>query len=253
MKQMRSASAVTVGAIVIALAACAKSTIHVVGVMRQSSEMRPLPNVPLGGYQQLHVLVRAAPGQSAVKYGSQDCGYTVLEGSDEGEDLKNAACVPTETSNAAITIVRQRLRSYGINVVREGSEPYDFLVEVSVTGDAPKRADRTLVRAVATVALKIHASAPGTLVGDIDTKAASAAFDSVSKSCGLQNGTLSSFFASATEPMTPDFDIVALAGGAVDNLLRCYDLARFFLDAQKQFPKPQKPDTTPLQTPPQPR
>ena len=41
---------------------CGHSTIRVVGVMQQSSEMRPLPNVPLGGYQQLHLFVRAAPG-----------------------------------------------------------------------------------------------------------------------------------------------------------------------------------------------
>jgi hypothetical protein len=215
--------------------------------MRQSSEMRPLPNVPLGGYQQLRVLVHAAPGQSAVRYGSPDCGYTVLEGSDEGEDLKNAACVPIETSNTAVSIVRQRLRSYGINVVRDASEPHDFLVDVSVTGEAPKKPNSTLAKAVATVAFKIHANAGGTLVGDIDTNAASVAFDSVSKSCALQSSTLSSFFASSTEPMTPDFDIVALAGGAVDNLLRCYDLARFFLDAQKLFPKPQRPDPAPPQ------
>ena len=48
--------------------------------MQQSSEMRPLPNVPLGGYQQLHLFVRAAPGQSAAKYGSPDCGFAPLEG-----------------------------------------------------------------------------------------------------------------------------------------------------------------------------
>src|SRR5690349_5807844 len=70
--------AVVVGALLTAMTACGTSTIHVVGVMHRSSEMRPLPSVPLEGYQQLHVLVRAEPGQEAERYGSPDCGFAPL-------------------------------------------------------------------------------------------------------------------------------------------------------------------------------
>jgi hypothetical protein len=227
----------------IALAACGPSTIRVVGVMQRSSEMQPLPSVPLGGYQQLHLLVRASPGQSAEQYGSPDCGYTTLEGTDEGQDLRNAACVPTETLNTAIGIVRQRLRAYGVTVASDASEPCDFTVEVGVTGEAPKKPDRTLAKAVATVTFKLHPNTAGdTLVSGIDLNTAAAAFNTVSNNCGLRHAELSSFAASTAQPMTPDFDIVKLASDAVDNLLRCYDLASFFLDARTRFPKPSRPE-----------
>lgn len=123
------------------LAACGPSPIRVVGVVRQSSEMRPLPAVPLGGYQQLRVLVLAAPGQSVERYGSADCGFTRLEGTSEVQDLRNAACVPVETLNEAVGIVRQRLRAYGIVVARDAAEPHDYTVEVLVTGEAPRKAE----------------------------------------------------------------------------------------------------------------
>ena len=231
--------AVVASACCFALVSCGQSTIHVVGVMRRSSEMRPLPSVPLAGYQQLHVLVRAAPGQEAERYGSPDCGFANLEGSAEGQDRKNAACVPAEALNATIGLVRQRLRSYGIGVAKDSSEPCDFTVEVSVTGDAPQKADRTLAKAIAKVTFKLRrdTTARDTLVGSIDIGAASSAFEAVSRSCGLSNADLKEFSASSAQPMTPDFDVVALAGDAVDNVLRCYDLATFFLDARSRFPK----------------
>jgi hypothetical protein len=228
--------------IALALAGCGHSTIRVVGVMQQSSEMRPLPNVPLGGYQQLHLFVRAAPGQSAAKYGSPDCGFTRLEGTGEGDDLNNTACVPVDALNTAIGIVRQRLRAYGIDVVRDASDPYDYKVEVSVTGEAPKVADPTLAKAVARVTFKLHDDpAAKTLVGSLDPKAARVAFDAVAKTCEFRDGDLSSFSAVSRQPMTPDFDIIALSSDAVDNVLRCDELASFFLDAKTRYPKPAEP------------
>jgi hypothetical protein len=212
--------------------------------MQRSSEMRPLPSVPLAGYQQLRLLVRAAPGQSAERYGSPDCGYAMLEGTDEGQDRKNAACVPAEALNTTIGIIRQRLRSYGITVVRDASEPYDYTVEVSVTGEAPRKPDRTLAKAVAKVTFKLHTSPAGsTLVSGIDRNGAASAFEAVSHNCALQHADLAEFSASSVQPMTPEFDVVALAGDAVDNLLRCYDLATFFLDARTRFPKPSGVET----------
>ncbi len=211
--------------------------------MRQSTEMRPLPSLPLGGYQELSVLVRgAAPDASAERNGSPDCGFTYLEGTDQGEDLRNAACVPAETLNTAVGLVRQRLRSYGIGVVREASEPRDYDVEVSVTGEAPRKPNPALAKAVAKVTFKVLAvPGHGTLVSNIDRDAAASAFDVVSRNCGLQNANLSVFTASSTQPMTPEFDIVTLTGEAVDNLLRCYDLAKFFLEARQRFPHAKAP------------
>jgi hypothetical protein len=206
--------------------------------MQQSSEMRPLPNVPLGGYQQLHLFVRAAPGQSAAKYGSPDCGFAPLEGSSESDQQNNSACVPVDTLNIAIGIVRQRLRSYGIDVVKEASDPYDYKVEVSVTGEAPRKPDRTQVKAAATVSFKLHEDAsPKTLTGNIDPRAAAAEFAAVASRCRFRNATLSAFSATSRQPMTPEFDVVALASDAVDDVLRCDDLASFFLDARTRFPK----------------
>ena len=231
--------ALFVAAILMGLTACGESTIHVVGVMRRSSEMRPLPSVPLGGFQQLHLFVRAAPGQEAERYGSPDCGFAPLEGTDEGQDRKNAACVPAEALNAEIGLVRQRLRSYGITVAKDPSEPYDYLVEVEISGEAPRKPDRTLARAISKVTFKLNdkATARDTLVGSIDRNAASPEFESAARNCGLKNAQLSEFYGSSAQPMTPDFDIVALAGDAVDSALRCYEVANFFLDARNKFPK----------------
>jgi hypothetical protein len=225
-----------------ALTGCGRSTLRVVGVMQQSSEMRPLPNVPLGGYQQLHLFVRAAPGQSATKYGSPDCGFTPLEGTSEADDLNNTACVPVDALNTAIGIVRQRLRAYGIDVVRDASDPYDYKVEVAVTGDPPRKANVALTKALARVTFKLHEDPSGkTLVGGLDTKAADVAFGSVAQTCGFRGGDLTTFSGEARQPMTPDFDIVALASDAVDNVLRCDDLAAFFQDAKTRFPAPSAP------------
>jgi hypothetical protein len=247
LKRATRAAFASLAALVILGAACGPSTIRVVGIMQKSSDMRPLPSVPLGGYQQLHLLVRAASGQSAERSGTPDCGYTRLEGTDEGQDLKNAACVPPEAMNTAIGIVRQRLRSYGITVARESSEPYDYTVEVSVTGEAPKRPDRMLVKAIASVTFKLHDGSAGTLIGSVDRSAAAAAFDSIARTCALQHADLSNFSASSAQAMTPDFDIQALASNAVDSLLRCYDLANFFLEARNRYPKP-APELSPEPT-----
>ena len=214
--------------------------------MQQSSEMRPLPSVPLGGYQQLHLFVRAAPGQSAAKYGSPDCGFTRLEGTGEGDDLNNTACVPVDALNTAIGIVRQRLRAYGIDVVRDASDPYDYKVEVSVTGEAPKAPDPTLVKALARVTFMMHDDPTAkTVTASLDPQAARAAFDPVAKRCGFRDGDLSTFSAVSRQPMTPDFDIIALSSDAVDNVLRCEDLASFFLDARTRYPKPAIPAPAP--------
>jgi hypothetical protein len=236
-----AAGLVTAG-LAFGLVGCGPSTIRVVGVMQQSSEMRPLPNVPLGGYQQLHLFVRAAPGQSAAKYGSPDCGFAPLEGTSEGDQKNNTACVPVDALNTAIGIVRQRLRAYGIDVVRDASDPYDYKVEVSVTGEAPRAPDRSQFKAVARVSFKLHEDpAAKTVVNAIDAKAASAAFESVARRCNFRDGSFEGFSASARQPMTPEFDIVALASDAVDNVLRCDDLASFFLDAKTRFPQPASP------------
>jgi hypothetical protein len=229
---------------IVGLAGCGHSTVRVIGVMQQSSEMRPLPNVALAGYQQLHLFVRGAPGQSAAKYGSPDCGFAPLEGTDEGQDLNNSACVPVETLNTAIGLVRARLRAYGIDVVKESSDPYDYKVEVSVTGDAPRKADRTLAKAVARLTFTRHDDPSGkTLTSSLDPKAAASAFETVAKNCSLHEANWSTFTATSREPMTPDFDIIALSSDVVDNALRCDDLANFFRDARTQFPK--APDAAP--------
>ncbi len=222
--------------VVLALA-CGPSAIRVVGVMRQSTQMRPLAAVPLGGYQQLHILVRAAADPGTGRDGSFDCGFTKLEGAEEG--VRNAACLPVETLNKAVGIVRQRLRSYGVQVVRDASDPFDYTLDVVVTGLAPKRADPRLVKALAQVTLRREPkAAAGTFAGSIDWAAAASAFDSIAKNCALdRSDDRSSVSASSTEPMIPDFDVEALATGAVDNLLRCYDLANFFLEARTRYPK----------------
>lgn len=223
---------VIAGAIALAIAAaCGPSSIRVVGVMQRSTEMRPLPSVPLGGYQGLHLLVRAAEGQESQKYGSPDCGYTALEGSDEG-DRRNAACVPSEALNAAIGLVRQRLRSYGITVASDASEVYDYTVEVSVTGEAPRQPNPGLFKAVAKLSFKLHDGPLKKLASAMDRGTVTGSFDAASRNCGLPHATFEEFSGSSRQPMTPDFDIVALSSDAVDTILRCYDLANFFLAAR---------------------
>ena len=230
----RAASRACARACVVAMAitaACGPSSIRVVGVMQRSTEMRPLPSVPLGGYQGLHLLVRAAEGQESQKYGSPDCGYTTLEGSEEG-DRRNAACVPTEALNTAIGLVRQRLRSYGITVARDAAEAYDYTVEVSVTGEAPRQPDRAQFKAVERLTFKVHDGPLKKLVSGMDRGSVTAAFDAASRNCGLPHATFEEFSGVGKQPMTPDFDIVGLSSDAVDGILRCYDLANFFLTAR---------------------
>jgi hypothetical protein len=218
-------------------AGCTPSTIRVVGVMQQSSEMRPLPNVPVGAYKDLKVFVRAAPSQAS-EYGSADCGYARLEGTGEGDDLKNAACVPPDAQNVAIGIIRTRFRSYGIQVARDATDPYDYRVDVSVIGEAPKQADRTLARAAATLVFTLNTNVTGgTLMSSVGLDAARAAFVQVASDCSLKGGDMTTFTGWSRQPMTPDFDIQALANDAVDSVLRCDDLARFFTDAKTRFPR----------------
>jgi hypothetical protein len=218
-------------------AGCGPSTIRVVGVMQQSSEMRPLPNVPVGAYKDLRVFVKAAASEASA-YGSADCGFTPLAGTSEGQDLKNAACVPPDAQNVAIGIVRTRFRSYGVQVVRDATEPYDYRVDVSVTGEAPKQPDRTLAKAVATLAFSLNTAATGgTLMSSVNLDGARAAFAQVANDCAFKNADLSQFVGWARQPMTPDFDVQALANDAVDSVLRCDDLARFVMDARTRFPK----------------
>jgi hypothetical protein len=220
------------------LAGCGKSTIRVDGVMQQSSEMRPLPNVPLDGYQQLRLFVRGAPS-AAADSGTAECGFAPLAGTDEGQDLKNAACVPVDALNTAIGLVRQRLRAYGIHVVRDGTEAYDYKVEVALTGEAPRAPDPSLARALATITFKANTGVPGgTLLSGIAMDAAGAAFTSVAADCKMNGADLTAFSASSRQPMTPGFDVLALTSDAVDNVFRCEDLARFFQDAKTRFPKP---------------
>jgi hypothetical protein len=216
------------------LLACGPSPIHVNGVMRESSEMRPLRNLPQGAYSQLRVLVRSGSESGE----TPECGSTPLEGS---EDHNNAACVPSDASNAAVKLVRQRLRSYGLNLVREAREPHDYDVHVLVVGVAPKKPDPMLARAATRVTFRHVAEAQGSPGGGffatIDEKAAGEAFDAVAKDCALQDSDLADFSASAVQPMNPDFDVVALTSDAVDNLVGCAELARFFLDAKNRFPR----------------
>jgi hypothetical protein len=47
---------------------------------------------------------------------------------------------------------------------------------------------------------------------------------------------MSAFSASSSQPMNPEFDMMALAAGAVDNVVGCDQLARFFRDAHTRFP-----------------
>jgi hypothetical protein len=72
-------------------------------------------------------------------------------------------------------------------------------------------------------------------------KAATEAFGAIAKDCALRDAELSSFSASSTEPMTPEFDIVALSSDAVDNALRCDELAMFMRDARTRFPRANAP------------
>ncbi|MGD0523754.1 MAG: hypothetical protein ABSE49_01350 [Polyangiaceae bacterium] len=218
-----------------ALAGCGHTAIRVDGVINESAEMRPLQNVPGDAYRPLKVFVRTGSDDAR---GAERCGYTQVEGTLESEDLKNAACVPGDAQNDAVRLVRQRLRSYGVAVVRDASETYDYAVDVHVAGVAPRRPDRLAAKAALrlTFALRKDDAVNGFL-GGVDVSAASAAFAQAAKDCALNDAELTGFSTSSTQPMNPDFDMTALAAGAVDNVIGCDQLARFFRDAHTRFPK----------------
>ena len=228
-----------VASFALSVAGCGHTAIRVDGIMSESAEMRPLQNVPGDAYRQVRVFVRTATDDAR---GSERCGYTQVEGTLESEDLKNAACVPADAQNDAVRIVRQRLRSYGVQVVRDGTEAYDYAVDVRVAGVAPKQPNRLAAKAVArlTFSLRKDDEANGFLSG-IDVTAAGAAFTSAAKDCALVDAEMSTFSVSSTQPMNPAFDMMALAAGAVDNAVGCDQLARFFRDAHTRFPKAPAP------------
>jgi len=226
-----------------AVGGCGHSAIRVVGVMRESSEMRPLQNVPGDAYRQLKVFVRTGSDDAR---GTELCGYAQVEGTLESEDLKNAACVPADAQNDAVRIVRQRLRSYGVQVVRDGSEAYDYAVDVRVSGVAPKQPNRLAAKAALrlTFSLRKDDAANGFLSG-VDVSAASAAFASAAKDCALLDAEMSAFSVASSQPMNPEFDMLALAAGAVDGSVGCDQLARFFRDAHTRFPRVSAPSPAP--------
>jgi hypothetical protein len=229
---------------VLLTAACGHSTIRVDGVIHDAPEMRPLQNVPPDAYRGLRVVVRPAGGSDT--QGAAECGHTPLEGTLESEDLKNTACIPADAPNDAVRIVRQRLRTYGLQVAREGSDPYDYVVEVRVTGVAPKEPNRLLAKAAAklTFTLRDNDAKDGFFQG-VDLNAAGAAFAGVARDCALRDADVTSFSVSNTQPMIPEFDMVALASDAVDNAIGCGQLARFFRDAHTNFPKAATPPAPP--------
>lgn len=233
----------------VALAACGHTPIRVDGVIRESSEMRPLQHVPPDAYRDLRVLVRLA-GASPDSRGARECGYAQLEGTTESEDIKNVACVPSDAPNDAVSIVRQRMRAYGVQVVRDASEPYDYAVDVRVSGAPPKKPDPMAAKAVArlTFTLRDDASKAG-FYGAVDPAAAGAAFASVARDCALKDAELATFSATASQPMNPEFDMMALAADVVDNAVGCEQLARFFHDAHTRFPKVAAPPAPPPSTP----
>jgi hypothetical protein len=204
--------------------------------MRDSSEMRPIQSVPTDAYQRLRVVVRPAAGSGS--QGAAECGDTQLEGTMESENVRNTVCVPADAPNDAVRVVRQRLRTYGLQVAREGTDPYDYAIEVRVTGVAPKEPNPLLAKASAklTFTLRGDDANDGFFAG-VDLPAATAAFAGVARDCALREGELASFSVTSTEPMIPNFDMMALAGGAVDNAIGCGELARFFRDVHTRFPK----------------
>jgi len=212
------------------------STIRVDGVMHDSPEMRPLHNVPGDAYKEVRVLVKPAQGADAA--GGAECGHTPVEGTLESDDKHNTACLPPDAPNDAVRVVRQRLRGYGAVVVKDGGEPYDYLVEVRVQGVAPRQTDRLQTKASAkvTFTLRPDDSTSGFFRG-VDVAAAGAAFTGVARDCALPDSELGVFSSSATTPMIPEFDMTALAGDAVDGSFGCEQLARFFRDVHTRFPK----------------
>jgi len=235
--------ALTSVALALGSAGCGHAGIRVDGVIHESSDMRPLQNVPGDAYRQLRVLVRTGADDAR---GAERCGYTQVEGTLESEDVKNTACVPADAPNDAVRIVRQRLRSYGVQVVRDASEAYDYAIDVRVAGVAPRRPDRLAAKAVARLTFSLRKDdATNGFLGGLDLPAASAAFQQAAKDCALGDGELTAFSSSSSQPMNPEFDMSELASGAVDNAIGCDQLARFFRDAHTRFPKAGPPPPAP--------
>jgi hypothetical protein len=221
------------------LMACGHTPIRVEGVVHASPELRPLQSVPSDAYQQVRVLVRAG---SLDRQGTEGCGSTQLEGTVESDDLKNVACVPPDATNDAVRIVRQRLRGYGVQVARDGTEAYDYAVDVRVSGLAPKEPNRLAARAVArlTFTRRSDDATRGFFAG-LEPVAAAAAFSEVARDCVLHDAELSRFSVESTQPMNPEFDLVALAADSVDAAMGCDQMARFFRDAHTRFPRTPAP------------
>jgi hypothetical protein len=225
------------------IAGCGHTAIRVDGVMRESSEMRPLQNIPGDAYRQVKVFVRTASDDGQ---GTERCGYAPVEGTLPSEDLKNAACVPGDAQNDAVRLVRQRLRSYGVAVVRDGSEAYDYAVDVHVAGVAPRQPDRLAAKAVARLSFSLRKDdAANGFFSGVDVSAAGAAFTTAARDCALVDAEMSAFSVSSTQPMNPEFDMMALAAGVVDSAVGCDQLARFFRDAHTRFPRAPAPSPTP--------
>lgn len=220
--------------VIVAVAACGPSPIRVVGVVKESTEMRPLQNVQPDAYKQLHVLVRPAASPSE---GSAECGAAPLEGTSEGEDKKNLACVPADAANDAVRLVRQRLRAYGVAVARDATDPYDYTLEVRFTGQAPHKPDPMLAKVLVhlTFTLRGDDDKSGFFQG-IDMSAAASAFAGVARDCGIHEGDLRAFVVATTQPMNPELDIAAVSADGVDNSLGCAEMGRFFRDAHTRFP-----------------
>jgi hypothetical protein len=194
--------------------------------------MRPLQNVQVDAYKDLHILVRPSSESS----GTKECGFAPLEGSSEGEDKKNAACVPADATNDTVRLVRQRLRTYGVQVARDATEPYDYTLEVRLSGQAPRRPDPMLAKVVVRLSFTLRAD-DGTngFFQGVDLAAAAAAFRTVAKDCGIPGGELGSFATATTQPMNPEFDIAAISADGVDAAIGCGELGRFFRDAHTRF------------------
>jgi hypothetical protein len=230
--------------VVVTAVACGASPIRVVGVVRESPEMRPLQNVQVDAYKQLHVLVRPAASPAE---GTSECGSAPLEGTTEGEDKKNLACVPADATNDAVRLVRQRLRAYGVPVARDATEPYDYTLEVRLTGQAPRRPDPMLAKVLVRLAFTLRADdATNGYFQGIDMNAATAAFAAVARDCGIHEGDLRSFSVASTQPMNPELDVASVSADGVDNSLGCAEMGRFFRDAHTRFPAvPAAPATAP--------
>jgi hypothetical protein len=213
--------------------ACGASPIRVEGVIRESPEMRPLQNVQVDAYKDLHILVRPSSESS----GEKECGFAPLEGSTEGEDKKNAACVPADATNDTVRLVRQRLRTYGAQVARDATEPYDYTLEVRLTGQAPRKPDPMLAKVLVRLSFALRADdATNGFFKDVDMAAATTAFRAVARDCGIHEGELTAFATATTQPMNPEFDIAAVSADAVDAAVGCGELGRFFRDAHTRFP-----------------